>query len=176
MKTLEYTYEDVDKSEWGEGPWQAEVDKIQFLDEETGLPCIIKRNHMGTWCGYVGVSEGHPAYDRGYNQVDDQINVHGGLTYSGRCSPHEEGEEAHAICHVVEGGEDDAVFWLGFDCGHGGDLIPRMAAENRRRYKETGDEIWNDMSEVFGDRATYRDQSYVTAETRSLAKQLAAMV
>lgn len=169
MKTIEYTYSDVNKTEWGEGPWLHEPDKVQWLDEATGLPCIIKRGPMGVWCGYVGVSSDHPAYLAKYDDV--QVEVHGGLTFAGPCQPHEEGDEAHAICHVVEEGEDDAVWWLGFDCGHSMDLIPRMDADNRRRYEETGDELWN--SRVFSN--VYRDQAYVANEVRELAGQLAAM-
>jgi hypothetical protein len=183
MKTLEYTYDDVDKTEWGEGPWVDEHDKVQFLDEETGLPCIIKRGPMGAWCGYVGVSEGHPAYKKHYDEVHDMfpdwdeeghLEVHGGLTFAGPCQPHDLGDEVHAICHVVEDGEDDHVWWLGFDCAHGWDLMPHVRAANRRRYEETGDELWNDLNKNPRDE-TYRDQAYVTKEVRQLAKQLAAM-
>lgn len=49
---------------------------------------------------------------------------------------------------------DDGLKWFGFDCAHGGDLAPGM--------------------EPFeGD--VYRNWSYVEAEVRSLAEQLAAM-
>lgn len=169
MQTLEYTYEDIDKTEWGDGPWMDEHDKVQWLDEETGLPCIIKRNRMGVWCGYVGVSKGHPMYEKDYEY--DDVEVHGGLTFAGHCQEHGEGEqeEAHAICHVVEDGEDDQVWWLGFDCGHGFDYMPRFAAENRKRYAETGDELWKDIDRG----GMYRDQAYVTNEVRELARQLA---
>lgn len=174
MKTLEYTYKDVDKTEWGEGPWVDEQDKVQWLDEETSLPCIIKRNGSGAWCGYVGVSKDHPAYLKDYNEVD--VEVHGGLTFADRCQPHDEGEqgEAHAICHVVEDGEDDAVWWLGFDCAHGGmDYVPRMVADTKR-FGFGGDKDLADVLDIFSE-GTYRDQAYVTAETLNLAKQLAAI-
>jgi len=171
MKTLEYTHNDIDKTAWGEGPWLREPDKVQWLDEETGLPCIILRNRMGAWCGYVGVSVEHPAYLAHYDDVD--VEVHGGLTYANTCQPHAPADEGHAICHLVEDGEDDNVFWLGFDCSHAWDLSPRMAGDNRRRYEETGDELWNNLNSHRDE--TYRDQAYVTAEVRSLAKQLAAL-
>jgi len=172
MKTLEYTYKDEEKAEWGDGPWNDEPDKVQFLDEETGLPCIIKRGPMGAWCGYVGVSKNHPAHGMDYSE-EGSLEVHGGLTFAGACQEHGEGEEADAICHVVEDGEDDNVWWLGFDCAHGWDLIPRMKATHKRLYEETGDELWNDLHNPRAE--TYRDQAYVTAEVRSLAKQLAAL-
>ena len=49
MQRIEYRT--IDKSQWGEGPWQDEPDKIQWQDEETGLPCLIVRGHMGFLCG-----------------------------------------------------------------------------------------------------------------------------
>lgn len=150
MKTIEYRT--VDKSAWGDGPWQNEPDKIQWMDEETGLPCMIKRNpEIGFWCGYVGVSKGHAAYDKHYDSVS--VDVHGGLTYANFCQP---GPEEHVICHVVEDGEDDKVWWLGFDCGHYRDLCPYR--EWARGYGFEGE--------------VYRDQAYVQNECRQLAKQL----
>jgi hypothetical protein len=59
METREYRF--IDKSEWDRGPWDNEPDKVQWQDAATGLPCIARRSEaMGSWCGYVGVAEGHP--------------------------------------------------------------------------------------------------------------------
>jgi hypothetical protein len=81
MKTIEYR---IDKSTWGEGPWQQEPDKLQFCDEATQLPCLIVRASVsGSLCGYVGVTEGHPAFGLKYDAVD--VSVHGGLTFAGSC-------------------------------------------------------------------------------------------
>jgi hypothetical protein len=38
MNTIEYRNV-VDKSTWGEGPWNNEPDKAQWQDEATKLPC-----------------------------------------------------------------------------------------------------------------------------------------
>lgn len=51
-----------------EGPWTDEPDKAQWIDEATGLDCLIVRNGMGTLCGYVGVDEDHPFFGVGYSQ------------------------------------------------------------------------------------------------------------
>jgi hypothetical protein len=156
MQTLEYRFED--KSDWGAGPWQDEPDKRQWRDAETGLPCLIVRNMFGALCGYVGISKGHPAYEAEYDDVD--VDVHGGLTFAGKCC---EGSE-HGICHKVDPGEDDDVWWLGFDAGHFRDLSPASEARDRARgFGPIGNPI-------------YRDISYVESECASLAKQLAAMV
>lgn len=160
MQTLEYRFKD--KSDWGPGPWQDEPDKRQWTDPATGLPCLIVRNRGGNLCGYVGVSKGHPAYEADYCDVEDDvdIDVHGGLTFAGPCS---EGSE-HGICHKVEPGENDDVWWLGFDCGHFQDLSPEMAA------REKMDHGWEPVGDPI-----YRDISYVENECTSLAKQLAEM-
>lgn len=152
METIEYHTKD--KSKWGDGPWQAEPDKRQWQDPATGLPCLIVRNH-GAWCGYVGVPPTHPAYGNGYDDVGD-LDVHGGLTFAGPCSP---GPEDRTICHKPALGEDDDVWWLGFDCNHAFDLDPERRAHNPH---------WPSFPED-----VYRDIKYVTNEVTSLAAQLA---
>lgn len=111
---------------------------------------------MGHWCGYVVVPEGHPAHDKGYDEVDDSIDVHGGLTFADRC---QEGPIDQTVCHLPAPGEPDHLWWLGFDCAHYGDLMPAA-----RSYLDVG---------RYG---VYRDLSFVQEECRRLAKQLAAMV
>jgi len=158
MKNLEYRF--TDKSDWGDGPWQNEPDKIQWLDEATGLPCLIVRGPQGSLCGYVGVSEGHPSFQSRISDVD--VEVHGGLTFADFCSTdprHEQG-----ICHVVEPGENDRVWWLGFDCAHAWDLSPGMNARMRDIRLRIPDP--HDRQEV------YRDIEYVKQQTRELAAQL----
>jgi len=149
METKEYRT--FDKFGWGPGPWQDEPDKMQFADTATGLPCLIVRSHTGALCGYVGVNESHPAYEKPYEDVD--VSVHGGLTFSDRCRPN--ADEAHHICHVPAPGEPDHVWWLGFDCAHAGDIAPAVGC------------VWHE------DR--YRDIAYIKAEIKRLALQLHAM-
>lgn len=144
METVEHA---IDKSEFGPGPWMDEPDKLQWTDEETGLPCLIVRNRMGALCGYVAVSEGHPDYRKPYDDVP--VDVHGGLSYADECQG--------SICHVPEPGKPDNVWWLGFDCAHGGDLTPSS----------------RDLGFSF-DGDQYRDLAYVQSECRQLAAQLAA--
>jgi hypothetical protein len=173
----ERVYTTVDKSEWCDGPWQDEPDKIQWKDAATGLPCLVKRGPMGVWCGYVGVPPGHPAYGQDYNNVrvpggdeDGWPDVHGGLTYADHCA---EGPEESSICHVPEPGEPDHVWWLGFDCGHSGDISPRMEADRRKRYEETGDPLWApDRYSPWPE--SYKTLDYARREVTKLASQLAA--
>lgn len=166
METIEYRT--IDKSKWPRGPWDDEPDKRQWQDPATGLPCLIVRNaRFGNLCGYVGVDESHPFFAQEYGEVDMGIEVHGGLTYDGFCNP---GEESEAICHVPGPGEPDHVWWLGFDCAHGFDLSPAMAA----RMKAIGlPDEQEDQPEFPGfPKQKYRDIAYVTAECTELARQL----
>ena len=178
MEAIEYRGV-IDKADWGEGPWNAEVDKAQWRDEATGYPCLIVRNGWvtGALCGYVGVPKDHPAHGKNYDhydfsedpepntpieQVINEVEVHGGLTYAAACGHGE--DPATGICHIPGKGEPDDVWWFGFDCSHGGDLVPKM----RRG-------VFNpEFAALFrGD--VYRDEAYVREQVAELAKQLKAM-
>lgn len=135
----------MNKQEWGPGPWQTEPDRIEWRTA-AGLPALMVRqpNH-GAWCGYVAVAPGHPAHGKSYDDV--AVDVHGGLTYADACSG--------SVCHVPAPGEPDDVWWLGFDCVHGGDLAPGNVG----------------LRLILG-YGIYRDVDYVQAECESLARQL----
>lgn len=148
MERIEYRTQD--KSDWGDGPWQSEPDKVQWQDTDTGLPCLIVRNHAGSLCGYVGVSESHPEF--GHHYWDVPADVHGGLTFSDSCDG---GCEEESICHIPAEGEPDHVWWLGFDCAHSGDYSP--------------------LDRYFTDGDVYRDIGYVEDQVRRLAQQLKEM-
>lgn len=131
------------------GIWQREPDKMQWVDRDTGLDCLIHRNGGGALCGYVGVSEAHPLFGKDYGTVD--FDVHGGLTYSDFCQD--------GICHVAYEGRADHVWWFGFDCAHGFDVTPKY---------DRGRRAWP------GEFPEYRDISYVMQQCAKLARQLHA--
>ncbi len=139
------THTPVDRSGWPSGEWDTEPDRVEF--EYAGFPCLVKRNHSGAWCGYVAVPPGHIYHGADYNDV--AVEVHGGLTYGDLCS----GD----ICHIPKHGEPDDVFWLGFDCAHGGDRVPAM--------EKYGFHL------LYG--ATYKTMTYARQEVEHLAEQLA---
>lgn len=147
MATAEHK---VDRTGWPAGPWDGEPDRVQWTDEATGLPCLIVRGPVGALCGYVGVTQGHPAFESPYDDV--AVDVHGGLTYADKCYGH--------ICHVPEPGQPDDVYWLGFDCSHYYDVSPGMLARGFTPPAREG---------------VYRNIAYVRAECASLARQLAAL-
>lgn len=103
----------VDKSTFPPGPWQAESDHEDWIDDSTGLACHINRcGGSGHLCGYVGLPEGHHLFGVKYGDIN--VNVHGGLTYSAQ-----EGD----------------LWVIGFDCAHSGDYTPgyAWASEHSRR-------------------------------------------
>ena len=97
------------KEDWLNGEWKSEPDKIQFTDKKTGYPCLIVRNNYSALCGYVGVSSNHKFFEIDCDCLP--IAVHGGLTYSRKCL---DGPEDSSICHKVDSGEDDNIWWFGF--------------------------------------------------------------
>jgi hypothetical protein len=151
MQQREWT--NIDKSDWPEGPWKTECDKEQWVDEATGLPCLIKRNGFGALCGYVGVSEGHPWFEKEYDDVEPAPDVHGSLTYSDFCQ--EGDDDGHTICHIVDPGEPDRVWWVGFDCSHHCDYEPAREVFNPARDFLEG---YSACDQVYRDRAYVKDQ------------------
>ena len=161
MKTIEHKNV-IDKANWERGEWDSEPDKAQWPDEVTGYPCLIVRHSSGHLCGYVGVTKDHPFFEKGYDECDlsgedEYLDVHGGLTFADHCTKGRKQNES--VCHKVEQGEDDKVWWLGFDCAHSGDYSRMSYAESHRGlYPHTGD--------------IYRNISYVRNQCKSLARQL----
>lgn len=134
------------KDLWARGPWDTEPDRVDF--DHLGVPCFLLRNNLGAWCGYAGVSPGHPAYGQPYDALDAAVWAHGGLTYSGGCNP--------PLCHAG----DEAVWWFGFDTAHAWDLVPGLHGNLPADL---------DLGEV------YRTLDYCLRQTRGLAEQLAAL-
>lgn len=149
---------------WGEGPWNAEPDREEFM--HAGLPCLVVRHWnekpgpeqgqgKGSLNGYVFVPEGHPAF--GKRDLDPDPSVHGGLTW--RSTP--EAPINHAACV--------GSWWvLGFDTGHAGDFQPGLVFLMRKHSDNAAP-----LSAFDG--GTYREFAFVKHEVMHLAQQLAAM-
>jgi len=142
----------IDKSKWLSGPWVSEPDVVSWVDEATGLPCLILRNpQMGNLCGYVGVSGGHPAFGHAYDGNDEvgeclsHARVHGGLTFAG---PRWDGVA-------------DGYYYFGFDCAHYGDKAYFSAP------------LAGAMKGLL--QGEYRDVTYVMDECADLARFLWSM-
>ena len=143
----ETTEHKVDRTAWPKGPWDNEPDREDFISN--GFSCLLLRNNVGSWCGYVGVPENHPAFGKDYDDI--KVDVHGGLTYASKCRG--------PIYHNPAPGMPENIWWLGFDTAHYMDLSPGML---KYSVLQRGD--------------IYRDQQYTKNETDCLAAQLANYV
>lgn len=143
------TWNNKDKKDWPRGEWDNEPDKAHWVDESTGLDCLIVRGSSGALCGYAGVPKGNSHFEKEYFEID--VEVHGGLTFADKCSPGE--DESVGVCHPKVGAANEFVWWLGFDCAHAWDVLPSHA--------------WS-----FGHDSTYRNFDYVKQEVTRLAGQL----
>lgn len=101
MPLTEYN---IPRTDWlPEGPWNAEDDREEF--EAAGLDCILQRDRLGHWCGFVKLPTGHPWANKAPDQIRAQ--VYGGVKTVGEV-PGKEGK------------------WVGFACNEPGDLQPGM--------------------------------------------------
>lgn len=134
----------IDKSEWGDGPWQDEPDLAWWgLGSMTGL--VQRVEFSGSLCGYVVLPPKHrlsgtPARDL------EHMRVHGGVTWSGS---------------LVELGEFDmapAQSWvIGFNASHHCDYLPAYAL--------------NAGLNPIGDPKDYKDMAYMRRQVIRLAAQ-----
>ena len=129
------------KSVLRSGPWDREPNSKSW--ESHGFICNVVRNRSaGHLCGYVSIPSTHPCYGKFENDdLLSVIDVHGGITWS---------RNIHPKLKV-----DTGTWWLGFDCGHYGDIVPLKL---------------NYGSCMSGD--TYKNFEYVTKQVNNLAKQL----
>tara|TARA_B100000678_G_scaffold251946_1_gene227644 strand:- start:459 stop:1118 length:660 start_codon:yes stop_codon:yes gene_type:complete len=152
----------------GEGPWDNEADKIAWIDERTGIPCIILRQTNGTLSGYAAVEPGHPLYGYNHDAIPSELRVvsHGGLNYAEACN--QTMPEAISVCHVEplkrphsdmpdRFADDGDLWWFGFDTDHAYDFVPNERIPEGQRIH---------------DGKVYRDQAYVYRECIKLAAQL----
>jgi hypothetical protein len=86
----------------------------QELREEFSMP-------KGWGNGYVGVSVGHPWFQKYYMDIQN-VHIHGGLTYA-----------SHTLGGVQEDEENIDTWWVGFDTGHFMDTPERWSKEDVRR-------------------------------------------
>jgi hypothetical protein len=172
-------YHNPDRRPAGDGPWSDEADKVSWVDEETGLGCIMLRQTDGTMSGYVGVGPTHPLFGFEADAVPVGVSgtVHGGVTYGRACEVNRFERRAHGkprqerytVCHTTfvriiqeyrtvrtTGNEFDHedLWWFGFDTSHPGDLVPKG------RYGDRHD----------GD--VYRDQGFIYENCIALARKL----
>lgn len=157
------------RERWGAGPWNDEPDYIEWVDPMTEYRCVMRRNDMGAWCGYVAIPSTHPAHGiTNETDVGDELMCHWGVTYSS-CG--------HPMDFDLENGIVTDLWWFGFDCCHAYDLVP--AAEILRR-KSPLEQIFGDLKDIIGEvetnerRWVYRDMAYVEGHIQCILEQLVA--
>ena len=84
----------INRTGWPSGIWDSEPDRAEFI--HSGFACLLVRNDLGAWCGYVGVPESHRSFGLDYDAVE--VEIHGGLTYANLC------QEEGPICHIPQPG------------------------------------------------------------------------
>lgn len=158
----------VDKTDWPEGEWMTEPDKVQWRTA-AGLPGLVVRSeHYGSLCGYVGVPREHPRYGLSHwDEVMVDCTAHGGfpVNYSAEC------QSDGPVCHVPEPGQPADIWWFGFDCYHAFDFAPAVAARDAQN-PDMPDWLHHRQD----DYCFYRNLEYVQAEVEALALQLMAPV
>ena len=126
--------------------WGTEANELDWV--HNGMRCHIQRvPTLGHLCGYVEVPRTNAAYKKDYDDVD--FDVHGGLTFAAPAYWYS-GETAEGL-----------DWWLGFDCGHQGDLSPGHL--DRGIFSPTSGDVYCNMA-------------YVKDECERLADQIAAYV
>lgn len=131
------------------GPWVDEPDEVLWVDDASGLPCIMQRNSGFAWCGYVGV----PRYAA--HVVGEDMECHGGL--SGNIGIRNSKDVPLRWAVALPDVNWDTTTWPGFDCGHLQDITPKYSSERPQRKD-----------------SVYRDAEYVMNECRRLAAQVRA--
>lgn len=152
----------VNRAGWDSGPWDDEPDKAEWQHE--GLPCAMFRNRFGSWCGYVGIPEGHVLYGKPHNDIE--VDVHGGLTYSTFGPGHAGLDALTDDTNDTNGGDKLKYWWVGFDCGHAWDRQPGMEAVSRIVMPDLPH---REVDEV------YRTMEFAKNETNLLASQIKAL-
>lgn len=110
----------IPRTDWlPDGPWNNEDDREEF--DIDGVPCVLQRDRLGYWCGYVLLSNGHPWANKSPEQIKAQV-------YG-------------AVKHVGDIPEK-AGKWAGFACNEPGDLLPGMMKWKR---ESLSDGIYRDF-------------------------------
>lgn len=162
--------EPIDKSAWGDGPWQDEPDELSWSFGD--VPCrIVRHPHSGVLNGYVSVPASHPWHGQDFDEIE--ADCHGGLTFSGTFGNRSEfvDEDSRVLAartYASRATTDRGLWWVGFDCAHAWDWTPGFDALYRERNIEP--------MPFAGERSSYKTIEYVKSEVENLARQaIAAM-
>jgi hypothetical protein len=162
IPALRFERQHIDKSSWPAGPWDTEPDEIRWIDDDTGILCVIWRHpDWGQLNGYVLISDTMSAA----NLTPDTLHVHGGVTF---CD------------WLTDPDGTELGFAVGFDCTHAYDHAPGLA----QQLADAGVPAFTDAGTYNHEAAlllrsagqptsVYRDVAYVTDHVLFLADQIA---
>jgi hypothetical protein len=103
-----------DSEQWGKGSWTKEPGEfVRIWAYYKGLPYTLGRNVLGVWLGYVAIRKDMLVYTNNFDW--EQLEIHGGITYS---------DHAYPLMELPYE-DNDQLYWIGFDCGHYGDKVPQ---------------------------------------------------
>jgi hypothetical protein len=111
LEIIEEQFNLVDKSSWGKGEWNQEPDIVKIID---GARCFMIRRgppSLGHLCGYFGVFESHPFFEKDYNSIQ-KFDVE--ITFASKWYD-----------------QSGIVWWFGWDHAHWDDLSPGMLKHYR---------------------------------------------
>jgi len=103
--------------------------------------CIL---NLGTHpTAYVELPDGHKYYKKDYIDVEEHIDVHGGVTFASQGVLNKKGLEQ------ISKEEADFIgtgWWIGWDYAHYGDYVGMVLSEPGKKY--TTEEIFEDVCDV----------------------------
>lgn len=150
-----------------------ELERTEWVEEQTGYRCVAFLNMMEVWVGYVEVPPEHPWFGWSTHEYDesatfgirrlhehdaiDELHVHGGITFCG-----------------IPAGCEEGTWWFGFDCNHAWDISPGLDRQLGALGFPSDAEIYAQHEPWM--RPTFKDLSYVKGECSLLAAQLAAIL
>lgn len=172
-------------------PWESEPDSDSF--ESSGLVCLLRRDHVGVWNGYVGVTKTHPLYGKHRNEmidvpssladrkVDSQRITRADLGDALLPSAIKTGSTV-ALSTLIDvhgglwsvglvGSDYPGLWFFSFMCGHAWDFKP-LDPLTQRGYETMDPET---AEALYKTPADYRTISYARNEATLLANQIAAL-
>ena len=104
---------------------------ISFLESTVNkrIKAFVEMEKMGGYAnGYVAVPPGHPLWGMDYDNVDNKINIHGGLTYSDMSDNMMESQNIEILDETVD--SLPSGWWVfGFDTLHYMDTLENWSRE-----------------------------------------------
>lgn len=125
--------------------------RLEKRGTHRGFEYAILVHPFGFKNGYLKIPQGHSWYGKHYDELNEYISVHGGLTFSGHL------DDSHIL------GEG---YWVGFDCAHCFDLFDPDEMD-----KDVRKNLGKILSNVYNlPESKIRNTGYVEAQCKNLAQ------